>query len=154
MPLAGGIFTGPVTIPAGSNIVGVTNGANPAAGQVGEFITNTTSNVGIASQNWMSITSIALTPGDWDIWGNYTLVGTGGDFGIIAGGLSLGANASPGYPASSLAFTSAIVQNCVLPVPTIRIITASTATLYLNCYCSFTVGTATANAEIDARRRR
>lgn len=63
------------------NIVGVTDGSNAAAGSVGEFLSSViahASAISLVNGVAANVTSITLTPGDWDVWGNvgFTNVGT------------------------------------------------------------------------------
>lgn len=53
--------------------LGVTNGSNAAAGNIGEYISSTVvigSAVPLTTSVVQEITSIPLTAGDWDVWGN------------------------------------------------------------------------------------
>jgi hypothetical protein len=61
--------TGGATFPRG--LVGVTDGSNAVAGRIGEVIASQGS-VGYtgAAYGGMMMTSVALTPGDWDVSGN------------------------------------------------------------------------------------
>jgi hypothetical protein len=64
VPLAGGTMTGPL------NMVGVTSGADAAAGQIGEVISSiVTTPLALGNGVATNITSIALTAGDWDVQG-------------------------------------------------------------------------------------
>ena len=67
LPLTGGVMTGPIT-PAG--IVGVKDGSNALAGQVGEFVLAGANNVAMGGIGVTTVVvSIPLTGGDWDIEG-------------------------------------------------------------------------------------
>lgn len=48
---------------------GVVNGSNAAAGQIGEFIVNNATGIVPVNGSAVHVTSINLTPGDWDTWG-------------------------------------------------------------------------------------
>jgi hypothetical protein len=61
--------------------VGVVNASNAAAGEVGEFISATVlqgATVALSNNAATNITSISLTPGDWDVSGNVALNPGGG----------------------------------------------------------------------------
>ena len=67
LPLTGGVMTGPIT-PAG--IVGVTDGSNALAGQVGEYkVASFTSVAAGAMGAVFTIGTLPLTAGDWDVEG-------------------------------------------------------------------------------------
>jgi hypothetical protein len=65
VPFSGGTMTGALALH------GVTDGSNAAAGQVGEFLTATSAstNLGGAGTWQNNLFSMALTAGDWDVWG-------------------------------------------------------------------------------------
>jgi hypothetical protein len=53
------------------HIPGITDGSNAAAGEVGEYITvsQSTGQAAAASGSWLTITSMVLSAGDWDVGG-------------------------------------------------------------------------------------
>src|SRR5690348_13475523 len=58
-------------------LVGTATNDNAAAGQIGEVISSTVliaDKVPLANGTPKTITSIILTPGDWDVWGNVAWV--------------------------------------------------------------------------------
>ena len=64
-----------LTIPQPS-ITGVTNASNAAAGAVGEFMSSSVLNgsaIPIVSGTATNLTSITLSAGDWDVWGNVVI---------------------------------------------------------------------------------
>ena len=86
LPLAGGTMTGPIVLAADPTAalqpatkqyvdnkgmpVGVTDGSNAAPGQVGEVISqNVTAGLALTTNVALNVTSIPLTPGDWDVGG-------------------------------------------------------------------------------------
>ena len=59
----------------GVSIQGVASNANASAGNVGEYITSNIPNgsaVSLTNGTAQNITSISVTAGDWDIFGNVT----------------------------------------------------------------------------------
>lgn len=84
LPLTGGTLTGPLT-PAG--LVGVSNGSNAAAGQIGEFLSNLNSGgTSMPGGTTINIAQITLTAGDWDVFGLIAVgAGTGG---VVQGGIN------------------------------------------------------------------
>lgn len=60
------------------NIVGVTNASDATAGSVGEYTSSiiaTGSPIALVTATAKTITSISLTAGDWDVWGEFGLSG-------------------------------------------------------------------------------
>jgi len=53
---------------------GVTDGSNAGAGQVGEFVSNTQTNVSLTSAVQKTVSTLTLTAGDWDVYGGGTLI--------------------------------------------------------------------------------
>lgn len=148
------------TLPAGLTIqtpliTGVVNASNASAGNVGELISSIIaagSAISLSSTVPANITSIVLTPGDWDVWGNVTFIGvttvnpayawisttsaTLPDpslYGIISAGTPFG-NVSP-------------------PVPGRRFNVSVNTTVYLSAQATIG-GSASACGGIYARRRR
>lgn len=147
------------TTPSTGVFVGVTNGGNAAAGQVGEVISSTVavgSAVSLTSVTPKTVTSISLTAGDWDVegavvFGNpgtttlttyITAVNTTTNV-LPAAGLY-----SQAYPNSSAGLTPSA------PTPYQRISVGSTTTVFLVAYAAFAVSTLTAYGFISARRAR
>lgn len=64
--------TGAATLTGG--IVGATNGSTPAAGIVGQILTNTTTGTALTSGSAANATSLPLTAGYWLVWGNVQFV--------------------------------------------------------------------------------
>jgi len=55
-------------------IMGVTDGSSAQPGEVGEVISASASNVNVAGQSvYTTITTLQLTPGDWDVYGNVAI---------------------------------------------------------------------------------
>ena len=59
-------------------IVGVTDGSSAAAGNVGEYVRSYGSGTSAVNGQFVNITSIALSAGDWDVSGNGLLYSNGG----------------------------------------------------------------------------
>lgn len=73
-----------ITGAGGALTAGVTNGSNAAAGQVGEVVFASVASAGmivVSSATGANITSISLTPGDWDVSGLVYLIAGGGTAG-------------------------------------------------------------------------
>ncbi len=139
------------------NIIGVTNASSASAGSVGEFVTSNipyasaTSFVDSISKN---VTSISLSAGDWDVYGNVTFnqnIGASQCFAWIS-------TLSASFPDNSLiagtGVTTAAIVNIAVTVPVVRLSLSSTTTVYLTGYSTFTSGTSTGCGTISARRVR
>lgn len=150
-------YTGPT--------LGVTSGSSAAAGQVGEVIQSIVlvgSAVALTTGTATNITSITLSAGDWNIWGETISAGTSTtNFGSFYGSISTTSatlNVTPGN-ISLLSYGSAGVVpgagngTSVSIGPVIANISGST-TYFLIALDTFSVSTATAWGVITARRIR
>lgn len=148
--------------PTTGGIVGTTTNDNVASGDVGQFVSSQitfASPVGLTTITQTDVTSISLTAGDWDVWGNVGFTGaTNTSFLIGYGWIN---NASASIPDTSL--TCVIQNNVVTPfingalgfcVPSQRFSLSTTTTIYLSVFASFSVSTCSAFGLIAARRRR
>lgn len=154
-----------------ANVVGTVNGkgtggvtiqgttaasaGNAAAGYVGEVISSVipvASQVSLSNITAANVTSINLTAGDWDVWGNVSVA------------ISVAATAVAMWSSiSSATLPDASLYNgfgatgtaCQLNVPGTRVNVGSGGqTVYLSVYVAFSSGTAKACGGIYARRRR
>ena len=148
--------------PAGPNTLpmGVIDGSNAAAGQIGEIISSVvlTPGVTLTTATPATVTSIPLTAGDWDVQGEvWFSVGTGGAT-QIQGAINTAA-ALPSTPATgtsrqtmSVAFPASSGQ--FFSLSPCRASLSATTTYYLIGYAQFPSGTTTAYGKIWARRAR
>jgi hypothetical protein len=143
-----------------NRVKGVTDGSNPAAGDVGEYIAAGVSvNPGISLTNNViaNITSISLTAGDWDVSGQVWCLpsATAVSFEV---GINTTSAVFPGDATSagsrSWVQQNAAAGNCLLPLATTRFSLASTTTVYLMVNAAFSSGTCVAGGKIEARRVR
>lgn len=147
-----------------NGIIGTTTNDTAAAGSVGEEISSLVaegSAIALTTNTAINITSINLTPGDWQIFGNITFDGnatTNTTFGIACISSSSAAlndaslNASYSFGTAGLV---PFVTNYIgLVVPTYRVSISTTTTYYLVAYCGFSISTAKACGSILARRMR
>lgn len=156
--LAGAFTTAGIAFsPTTSGLTGTTVADNASAGIVGEFISSQilfASAISISNATPTNVTSISLTAGDWDVWGNIGLFPTGASNNVL-GAISA---ASATFPDGSLIYirqntnTNAATQ--AFPVPYRRINVNATTTIYLVAQVSFTTGTCTTYGGINARRVR
>jgi len=139
------------------NIVGVTTNSNAAAGSVGELISSIISNassVSCTTATPRDVTSIALTAGDWDVFGNVIFPMTGGSATV----LSWWSNtvSATTIDASLVSGISGTMGNGTgSSIPTRRYSLAAPATVYLSVLAVFPGGvTVKACGGIYARRVR
>lgn len=156
-PKASPTFTGTVTIP------GTITNDNAAAGKLGEFISSTVlagALVSLTTATTANVTSISLTAGDWDVWGNICFAANAATTAtVFAGGISLTSATYPTAPGSGAmaAITNSLapaIPGVVMPVGQLRVSIASTTTVYLLASAIFAVNTMGVFGFIGARRAR
>ncbi len=135
-----------------------TNGVG-AAGYVGEEIESIIANasaVNVPTATSTNVTSISLTAGDWQVWGNVN----GSTFGTTPtaffGWISTSSASAPDqslYNGLSLT-TGILVTGTGFEVPSKRISLAATTTVYLSTFMIFAAGTQSVCGGIFARRLR
>lgn len=151
LPTSGTLLTGAQPTINQPNIVGVTNGSNAAAGSVGEIISSVIASgaaVSLTSNTPRNVTSILLTPGDWDISGNVTFLSSGGTTITIAW-CSL---TSATLPDASL-FTEGNGSSGLF-TPYLRVNVTINTTVFLSCRATITSGSCSGCGGIYASRVR
>ena len=144
-------------------IVGTTTNNSAASSYVGEFVTSViplASAISLTSLTVANVTTISLTAGDWDIWGNVGFTGGASTTVLALFGWVSSANAT--LPDASLyssvisnpASTLFAVSPVCFSVPGQQFKLSGTTTIYLSVDASFAVSTGTAFGGIYARRRR
>lgn len=144
------------------NIIGTATNDNAAAGSVGQITESTVlagAAVALTSNVAANITSISLTAGDWDVWGNIAFAAASSTtVSQITGCINTTSATVPTVPNGGgvmtfqLTFTPSVTQT--MPVGMMRISVASTTTVYLVGLATFAVSTMGAYGYIGARRRR
>lgn len=144
--------------------IGTTTNDNAASGSVGEFISsvvNFGSGISLTTTTVADVTSISLTAGDWNLWGNVGFFGGNTTNINFLGGWISSTSATLPNPTfySSLSYGSAGVVpfesfSINFSVPTTRIRLTATTTIYLSVIALFTVSTCTSHGGIYARRAR
>lgn len=150
------------SIPSGStivqpNIVGVTDGSAAAAGSVGEYVS---SNIPVGSAVpattgvLVNVAAISLTAGDWDVMG---VIFTNPDADTVQTS-SIGSISQTSVTLSTPWQTTQPITNVggslTLNMPSRRVLTTSTASVFLVAQCTFTTGNQNLYGFISARRRR
>jgi hypothetical protein len=157
-----GTSFGPAATAVAGQIPGIAGSTAAIAGNVGEIISATVaigSATSITSGVSGNITSITLTPGDWDVTGScgYLPAGTTTTSIIVCGFNTVSATL-PLPPGSG---GNVVMKNAIgagldqlLPVGTVQVQIASTTTVYLVENITFAVSTATVYGFLRARRVR
>jgi hypothetical protein len=136
--------------------MGVIDGSNASAGQIGEFLTiATASAVSLPMSAAATVMSINLPAGDWDVWASLLITLSVGASYVLASLTTIAASV-PNANTSGIGLnTSGIIGGWLTPAMQRFSLTATT-TIYLNAQANFTTGTASvgAGASISARRVR
>lgn len=141
-----------------SMITGTATNNNATAGDIGEYVSSTLANgsaTALVTATAKTITSISLTAGDWDVSGNVGFTGTATASTVEVSSISLVNNTRGSTDANEgiLVFSTGLLLSNV-PTPTVRISIASTTTIYLVGYSTFSGGTMNGYGTIRARRAR
>lgn len=144
------------------NLVGTTTNNNAAAGSVGEYISSSVaqgSAVGVTSVTAADITSISLTAGDWDLWGQVNTNNPGGTIITITEAYITSASATRSIPPNGGAYvfdqaTKGIGTNYSYSVGMTRLSLSGTTTIYLGVFSQFSGSTNGYYGFLGARRVR
>ena len=161
-PTLGAASATSLTFSSTSGIIGTTTNNNAAAGSVGEVIQSQIaigSAVSITSNAVTNLTSISLTAGDWDVWGNVNFFpNTTTTLTNIRCGISTTTAVLPDASLNSSMYagaqTGANLPQQGLAAPYQRISLASTTTVYIVALTVFSISTCTMGGMITARRAR
>lgn len=143
--------------PTTNGIIGTPTNNNAAAGSVGEFVSSIVASgapVTVTSNGIANVTTISLTAGDWDVWGNIAFVTVGSAAIVIKGWVSSTSATSPDLSLVSLVVQAAIQANNSFTVPQLRFSLSGTTTIYLSGQLLNTSGDGSACGAIYARRVR
>lgn len=140
-----------------SDVTGTTTNDNAAAGYLGQFITSQVvsgSAVSLSNNSVANVTSISLTAGDWDVWGNvcWNITNSPAVTKIV------GATNSQSTTLPDTSFTTEVSGTAALPssyypIPYRRYSLSGTTTVYLLAQYNG-AGTVAAFGNISARRAR
>ena len=143
-------------------LLGVTDGSDAVAGDVGEHKESEVlvgSAVSLVTATAKDITSLALTPGDWDVWGVIDMNPAGTTtMSSVEGWISSTSATAPTKPNKGAlfhyqqSFGAGLAQD--FPVPGRRFSITANTTIYLSVKASFAVSTLSAYGFIQARRVR
>ena len=143
-------------------ITGVNTNSDAVSGSVGEYISSTVligSAVALTAGAPVDITTISLGAGDWDVWGTVVTNPAGATTTTnINGWISTSSATVPTPPNNgamygiNLSIAAGLSQQH--PVGTLRLLLASTTTVYLSMEAVFGGSTMSGYGFIGARRRR
>jgi hypothetical protein len=129
-----------------TDLKGVTDGSEAAAGDVGEYLTVTSGSVALSNTTLANVVSLNLTAGDWDVQGNVTFAAGSGTHTFFGAGIGvLDTFTSSTFPSAAL--------NQAITTVTRRYNVAATTTVWLVAEAGFG-GTMTATGTVRARRMR
>ncbi len=138
---------------------GTATNDSAAAGYVGEYLSANTNTVSMTTATPVTITSVSLTAGDWDVEGTLQYNAAAGTLMTDAkAGINTTTNVLPtamtagGYVAIDAAAAAGVGHT--LSTGSQRVSLASTTTVYLVGQATFTVSTMTGSGFIRARRIR
>jgi len=137
-----------------ASLTGVTNATNAPSGQIGEVITNQATGVALTSGSVANLTSVSLTPGDWDVSGTILLSNTGSNIVVSFGGLNTTSATMPAFPNLMRIETVNGTTSLHNTVPSVRFNISATTTIYLIGQANSSAGTNTGSGFIRARRVR
>lgn len=138
-----------------SQIRGAGTNVNVSPGYVGEFVSSViafASAVSLTTVTAANVTSISLTAGDWDVFGNIAFAVSGACT-SLGGWISSTSATQPDFSLRNLLTSATAVASSGFTVPQLRFSLAATTTIYLSAQAAFTTSTVTACGGIYARRR-
>jgi hypothetical protein len=135
--------------------VGVTDGSNAPAGQIGEFLTATRTITPVTG-SYDNVVQMTLTPGDWDVWGAVYFQGA------TFSNVQVSVSTSPTAASLGVPFVNILVHgvsgppsNVSLIAPQVRLNVTAPTPIYLLGFAAFTApGAVTAVGFLSARRAR
>lgn len=154
------IELGPTFFGQNVAIKGTTTNDNAAAGDVGEYLSSVATAVSMTANVGLNITSITLTPGDWEVRGLLqTNPAASTTTTLIAAGISSTANTFATLGAgfsnietSNSSKSAGVGENLIAPAT--RFSVSSSTPVYLVGNVQFATSTLTASGSITARRMR
>ncbi len=158
--------TGTVTYTESQSVVQTLQGSrtndNAGTGEIGEYISSSVvigSAVSLTTDTTANVTSIVLTPGDWDVSGVIGFVPAATTSITHMSGGSSETSATMGglgkeFATTSQAYVPGVTNEIEYAVPTTRFSVAASTTVYLTAHAIFTISTLGGYGIIGARRVR
>lgn len=149
-----------ITFNSTTGVVGTTTNDSAATGSVGEFVSSNiaaASGVNMSNNTDTNITSISLTAGDWDVFGNIYMEPT--NIAAFSASKCWCSTTSATKPDDSLVTgilgsTSIFFNATSFSTPGLRVSISGTTTVYLSGRGTFSAGTLKGYGSLFARRRR
>lgn len=133
---------------------GVTDASDAAAGVVGEVLTSTSStDTSLTTATVANVISLALTPGDWDLYSTCYIAPTGATLTESAACTTLTSGSFETLP-YRVSIGGSMTTSMFLTLPFRRVSVSANTTVYLTVRAVFASGTAVARGSITARRAR
>lgn len=134
--------------------MGVTDGSNAAAGQVGEFVTASGNLTPPSSSfTWTNVAQVTLSAGDWEVWAYLFATVSSGALSSFQASVTNVSNSYQGGAYYNLIGTT--VNNIALDLPRRRWSLSASTTLYATAALTFTAGAlSSCGAVLYARRMR
>jgi len=152
------LYAGDGTTPGGNQIVGsrkgVVDASSAAAGEIGEVITSQATAVSMTTATATTLTSVSLTPGDWDVYGVIELSTSANAITLVIGSMGTAAATNQLFPNRTRLEFPAATGAPGVPVPSQRINVSTNTTIYLVAQATFASGTVSGSGYIRARRIR
>lgn len=141
--------------PTTGGIVGTTAADAAGAGKVGEVITSAVTAQAISNSTLTNVTSISLTAGDWEVYGQIVTVPNSGTTQTNVQCCINATSATRDSLSMGAISTSLTASNsCGVQASPIRVNVSGTTTYYLVAYVAYASSTLTIGGSITARRRR
>ncbi len=133
---------------------GAVDGSNAAAGDVGEYLTDTFGVAALSTNTAADVGTLALTAGDWDVGGYVLFTSSANNLAVAQAWVGTTSATAPEPRSTIILFVGAMGGGTRLVAPTIRVSSASPVTVYLGAEATFPAGTAGGQGIIWARRAR
>lgn len=143
-----------------SLVQGTATNDDAPAGFLGEYVQarqDPATGPSVAGGGWVTVLTLNLTAGDWDVSGSVAIQFGGASVDGIIAGISDTTNQEPADDLDEFRFNPGLVASGDLDkftVPTVRASLAAPASRFLVVNAAITVGTATAGGKMMARRVR
>lgn len=142
----------------GVMIKGTSTNNNASSGYVGEFVNsqilNASAVTAAATGTAFNVTSISLTAGDWDVWGNIRINKGSVSDQAYHGWISSTSATVPDGSLIVIVAPETALNGLGFVVPYIRFSLSATTTVYLSSRCFYTGTAPTVSGGINARRAR
>lgn len=145
--------------PVAGQLPGTATNDSASAGNVGQILTNSATGVALTTLTAATVTSQALTAGDWNVQCVIKFIPSSATIFQIRNELSPTTNTQPGTLGNYTWFsyqtaTDAGSQPLVISTPIVPLSLSATTTYYCTALAQFDAGTMTADAKLVARRAR